>query len=134
VDFGQVCDPEADPGRENSFHFPVIALVADPAQTMAPGVGLRYVFGMATTKITITLEHQQVQAIRELVSAGQTDNVSAFVKHAVGIALFDAAGWKVMLGQALQQTGGRLTKKEIEWADRILCPAEKTKRTKRKAA
>ena len=35
-------------------------------------------------------------------------SVSAFVKHAVGVALFNAAGWKVLLGDALQQTGGHL--------------------------
>ena len=78
------------------------------------------VIGMATVKITITLEDQQLKEIRALVAAGQTPNTSAFIKHAVGIALSDAAGWKDMLQEALAQTGGPLTKKERDWADAIL--------------
>lgn len=80
------------------------------------------VFDMATTKITITLPDDQVEQIRALVATGGAANVSAFVKHAVGIALFDAAGWREMLEDALQQTGGPLTKKERAWADAILSP------------
>ena len=80
------------------------------------------VFGMATTKITITLLDDQVEQIRALVAAGQTASVSAFVKHAVGVALFDAAGWRELLEDALQQTGGPLTKKERDWADAVLGP------------
>jgi Arc/MetJ-type ribon-helix-helix transcriptional regulator len=78
------------------------------------------VFGMATTKITITLRVDQVEEIRALVAAGQAASVSAFVKHAVGVALFDAAGWRQMLKHALRQTGGPLTKKERAWADALL--------------
>ena len=55
------------------------------------------VFGMATQKITVTLEEDQVKEIHALVAAGQAANVSAFVQHAVGVALHDAAGWKEML-------------------------------------
>ena len=77
---------------------------------------------MATTKITITLQADQVEAIRALVAAGRSPNVSAFVQHAVGVALFDAAGWREMLEDALQQTGGPLTKKERDWADALLSP------------
>jgi Arc/MetJ-type ribon-helix-helix transcriptional regulator len=78
------------------------------------------VFGMATTKITITLPDDQVEEIRALVTAGQAASVSAFVKHAVRVALFDASGWSEMLGDALRQTGGPLTKKERAWADALL--------------
>jgi Arc/MetJ-type ribon-helix-helix transcriptional regulator len=78
------------------------------------------VCGMATAKITITLEEDQAGEIRELIAAGQTSSVSAFVKHAVSAALFDAAGWSAMVEDALRQTGGPLTKKEREWADAIL--------------
>jgi len=78
--------------------------------------------GMATTKITLTLPDGQVAEIRALVAAGQAANVSAFVKHAVGVALFDAAGWREMLADALRQTGGPLTKKERAWADALLSP------------
>ena len=82
------------------------------------------VFGMATKKITITLHKDQVKEIRSLVTAGQAASVSAFVQHAVGVALSDAAGWKEMLEDALQQTGGPLTKKERAWADALLSPQE----------
>ena len=78
------------------------------------------VLGMATTKITITLEDDQVHAIREYVGAGKASSVSAFVKHAVGVALFDAAGWRTMLDDALQRTGGPLTNEECAWADALL--------------
>lgn len=80
------------------------------------------VFGMATTKITITVEDNQLEETRALVAAGAAASVSAFVKHAVGVALSDAAGWREMLEDALQQTGGPLAKKERAWADALLSP------------
>jgi Arc/MetJ-type ribon-helix-helix transcriptional regulator len=83
------------------------------------------VFGMATTKITITLPDDQLHSIRDLVAAGKTGSVSAFVKHAVAVGLFDAAGWRVMLNDALQETGGPLTNDERKWADTLLHPPEK---------
>ena len=43
-------------------------------------------------------------------------------KHAVAVALSDAAGWSEMLEDALQQTGGPLTDTELAWADAILGP------------
>lgn len=89
------------------------------------------VLGMATTKITITIDDAQIEEIRALVAAGQAASVSGFVKHAIGIALFDAAGWREMLGDALQQTGGPLTRKERTWADAILSPT-KHSRTRRR--
>jgi Arc/MetJ-type ribon-helix-helix transcriptional regulator len=46
---------------------------------------------MATVKITVTLESDQVDSIRELVAAGRAASVSGFVQHAVRTALFDAA-------------------------------------------
>jgi Arc/MetJ-type ribon-helix-helix transcriptional regulator len=85
------------------------------------------VFGMATTKITITLPDHQVKEIRALVGAGQTAGISAFVKHAVGVALSDAAGWREMLKDALEQTGGPLSKEERAWADSILSPRVRKK-------
>jgi len=89
------------------------------------------VFGMATTKITVTLDEDQVKEIRALVAAGQAANVSAFVQHAVGVALYDAAGWREMLVDALQQTGGSLTKKERAWADAFLSPPERKRGVKK---
>ncbi len=91
------------------------------------------VFGMATTKITITLPDEQLMGMRAIVAAGEAASVSAFVKHAVGVALSDAAGWREMLHDALQQTGGPLTKQERAWADAILAPRQKGPR-KGKAA
>lgn len=78
------------------------------------------VIGMATTKITITLEDKQVEEIRSLVASGRSANISAFVQHAVRIALSDAAGWRDMLDGAMNETGGPLTAKERAWADRVL--------------
>lgn len=89
---------------------------------------------MATTKITITLESGQVDEIRALVAAGQAASVSAFVKHAVGVALHDASGWREMLQDALRQTGGPLTKEERAWADAILAPRARKGPRKGKAA
>lgn len=89
------------------------------------------VFGMATRKITITLRDDQIKEIRALVTAGQAASVSAFVQHAVGVALSDAAGWKEMLEGALQQTGGPLTQKERTWADALLSPREGKRRVKK---
>ena len=92
------------------------------------------VFGMATTKITITLPDDQLAEIRAIVAAGETRSVSAFVKHAIGVALNDAAGWQDMLNDALEQTGGPLTKKERAWADAILSGTERGKRSKKRNA
>jgi Arc/MetJ-type ribon-helix-helix transcriptional regulator len=85
------------------------------------------VSGMATTKITITLPDEQLHSIRELVVAGKAGSVSAFLKHAVGVALFDAAGWREMLNESLRQTGGPLTKEERRWADALLHPPPRKK-------
>jgi len=89
------------------------------------------VVGMATTKITITLPDDQVKEIRALVAAGRAASISAFVKHAVGVVLSDAAGWREMLEDALRQTGGPLTKKERAWADAILSPPGQKKASRK---
>ena len=78
------------------------------------------VIGMATAKITITIPKEQLAEISALVAAGRAANTSAFVKHAISMALYDAAGWREMLDDALRQTGGPLTNKERVWADEIL--------------
>ena len=89
--------------------------------------------GMATTKVTITLDDEQLAAIRKLVAADKTENVSGFVKHAVSVALADVAGWGATLGLALKETGGPLTAKERAWADSVL-KARPRSRSKRRAA
>jgi Arc/MetJ-type ribon-helix-helix transcriptional regulator len=93
------------------------------------------VFGMATSKITITIPDEQLDAIRTLVAGGQATSVSAFVKHSIGMALYDAAGWKQMLADALRDTGGPLTQTERAWADSLLAARPPAKRRRgRKAA
>jgi hypothetical protein len=93
------------------------------------------VHGMATSKVTITLKDDQLAAIRKLVAGGAADSVSGFVQHAVSVSLADVAGWGVMLGLALQATGGPLTAKERAWADALLAPAPGPRsRAKRRAA
>lgn len=87
---------------------------------MSRAAGRGMVFGMATTKVTITLPDEQLGEVRALVDAGRAGSVSGFVQHAVAVALHDAAGWREMLAQALQQTGGPLTGKERAWADAML--------------
>ena len=86
---------------------------------------------MATTKVTITLQNDQLDKTRALVAGGHATSVSAFVQHAVGVALFDAAGWDAMLQDSLQQTGSPPTKNERAWADAILAPDKPKKRTGR---
>jgi Arc/MetJ-type ribon-helix-helix transcriptional regulator len=89
------------------------------------------VIGMATTKITITLPDEQLAEVRAMVASGKSASVSGFVQHAVGVALFDAAGWREMLKDALDQTGGPLTKKERTWADALLAPGGRKKGSRR---
>ncbi|HEY2214945.1 MAG TPA: hypothetical protein VGH31_07815 [Acidimicrobiales bacterium] len=75
---------------------------------------------MATKKITITLEATQFDRIRELVESGKASSVSGFVQHAVGVSLDDVNGWGALLAQALQDTGGPLSRDEETWADEML--------------
>lgn len=86
------------------------------------------VIGMATKKVTVTLDEEQLERVRRLVSSGKAPSVSGFVQHAVSVSLDDVAAWGAMLAEALNQTGGDLTADERVWADRILGRrAEKTK-------
>ncbi len=78
------------------------------------------VVGMATKKITITLDEAQVDQIRSLVQARTAASVSGFVQHAVSVALDDVAGWGAVLAEALRETGGALSDDERAWADDIL--------------
>lgn len=78
------------------------------------------VFGMATKKVTVTLDESQLQRIRALVDAGSAPSVSGFVQHAVSVTLDDVAGWGALLAEALRQTGGALSDQERAWADAIL--------------
>lgn len=84
------------------------------------------VIGMATKKVTITVEETQLAAMRELVTVGQASSVSGFVQHAIAVALDDVAGWGAELADAVEQTGGPLTPEEIAWADDALGVARRT--------
>lgn len=75
---------------------------------------------MATKKITITLDDEQVRQVRYLVDAGRAASVSGFVQHAVSVALDDVAGWGAMLAQALEESGGPMSAEERAWADAAL--------------
>ncbi len=86
------------------------------------------VTGMATRKVTITLDEEQLARIRDLVSAGKAASISGFVQHAVGVALDDVAGWGAMLAEALAKTGGDLTGEERAWADEVLGTGRRGKR------
>jgi Arc/MetJ-type ribon-helix-helix transcriptional regulator len=83
---------------------------------------------MATRKVTVTLEEDQLARIRALVAAGKAATVSGFVQHAVGVALDDVAGWGAMLAEALTKTGGDLTAEERAWADEVLGTGRRGKR------
>jgi Arc/MetJ-type ribon-helix-helix transcriptional regulator len=83
---------------------------------------------MATKKVTVTLDADQLTAIRSLVEAHSTKSVSAFVQHAVAVSLNDVAGWGALLAGALEQTGGPLTKAERTWADGVLAEAGRKRR------
>ena len=76
--------------------------------------------GMATKKVTVTLDETQLGRIRALVEAGSAPSVSGFVQHSVEVALDDVAGWGALLAEALRQTGGTLSEEERAWADGIL--------------
>jgi Arc/MetJ-type ribon-helix-helix transcriptional regulator len=88
----------------------------DLGQTAHSGM----VTGMASKKVTITLDEAQLARIRALVAAGVAPSVSGFVQHAVGVSLDDVAGWGALLAEALQESGGALSDSERAWADEVL--------------
>ena len=90
------------------------------------------VIGMASKKVTVTLDEVELEKERSLVAKGSASSVSGFVQHAVSVALDDVAGWGAMLAEALAATGGPLTKDERAWADEAL--GVRKPRRKRSAA
>lgn len=89
---------------------------------------------MASKKVTITLDDEQLEAVRKLVHGGRAASVSGFIQHAVGIALNDVAGWGTMLDQALTESGGPMTKPERAWADSVLKTRRRNSKRRRHAA
>jgi Arc/MetJ-type ribon-helix-helix transcriptional regulator len=78
------------------------------------------VIGMATRKVTVTLDETQLEQIKRLIEAGTAPSVSGFVQHAVSVSLDDIAGWGALLAEALRETGGPLSDDERAWADELL--------------
>jgi Arc/MetJ-type ribon-helix-helix transcriptional regulator len=87
------------------------------------------VVGMASKKVTVTLDEVQIEAIRTMVTSGRASSISGFVQHAVGVALDDVAGWGAMLGEALRATGGPLSDDERMWADAALGVSKRRRRS-----
>lgn len=87
---------------------------------------------MATRKVTITLDAEDLDAIRELVAAKKAGSVSGFVQRAVKIGLQDVAGWRAALAEALEQSGGPMTAAERTWVDRTLAGKSARRRERRR--
>jgi Arc/MetJ-type ribon-helix-helix transcriptional regulator len=88
------------------------------------------VIGMATTKITITLPDRQLAEIRKRVAAQDSPTVSGFIQEAVQKSLENAAEFRAMVKEALNETGGPLKPKERAWARRMLRAKRVTKTRK----
>lgn len=88
---------------------------------------------MATTKITITVPDQQLEEIRERITAQEAASISGFIQQAVQKSLENAAEFRAMVNEALKETGGPLTPKERAWARKMLSPRKRGSRP-RKAA
>lgn len=86
------------------------------------------VVGMATRKVTITLDELQLEHIKNAVASGAAPSVSGFIQHAVGVALDDIAGWGALLAEALAATGGPVTADERAWADEHLGNSSRRRR------
>jgi Arc/MetJ-type ribon-helix-helix transcriptional regulator len=86
------------------------------------------VLGMATKKITITLPEAQIAEIRGRVAARESASVSGYIQHAVQRTLQNAAEFRVLLDEALQQTGGPVTSKERASARKALAPQKRRAR------
>jgi len=78
------------------------------------------VTSMATAKITITLPDRQLEEIRERVAAQNSPSVSGFIQQAVQKSLENAAEFRAMVEESLNQTGGPLKPKERAWARKML--------------
>ncbi len=95
----------------------------------ATGAGVGMVTGMATRKVTVTLDEAQLEEIRALVKQGKAKSVSGFVQHALRISLQDVAEFDAMHEASLLATGGPMTDEERRWADDILGLKKSGRRT-----
>lgn len=70
---------------------------------------------MATAKVTVTLDVDQVARIRALVARGSASSVSGFVQHAVGLALGGDLLGTPELGTAVQEAATRQGVSVASW-------------------
>jgi Arc/MetJ-type ribon-helix-helix transcriptional regulator len=84
---------------------------------------------MATTKITITLPDRQLAEIRKRVADQNAPTVSGFIQQAVQKSLENAAEFRAMVKQGLEETGGPLKPKERAWARKTLSPRSRGSRS-----
>ena len=81
-------------------------------------------------KIAVSLPPHLVNAAKKAVRAGRSPNVSAYVADALEEkAKHDDLA--ALLEEMLAETGGPMTKKEREWADRVLNRSPKPRPRKR---
>ncbi len=80
------------------------------------------VMSMATVKVTVTLQEEQLAEIRELVDRGQASSVSGYVQSAVCDSLDVVEGWKQMLSEVLEEHGPP-TEAEQRWLDEAMAIA-----------
>lgn len=67
------------------------------------------VFEMASVKVTVTVEEEQLRTMRDLVAHGKASSLAGFVQHAIDVALDDVAGWQRTLEEAAV-SGGPLSR------------------------
>lgn len=75
--------------------------------------------GMTKSKIAVSLDEELVAAVKEQVSSGQADSVSAYVSEALEdkLKVDDASAF---YEQVLLDSGGPMTDEERAWADKAL--------------
>ncbi len=84
------------------------------------------IIGMTMRKVTVTIDEHDLARVRALVADGASPSVSAFVQHAVAVALTDAELWDESFEQWLASTGGQITTEERAIADALLdAPADR---------
>ncbi|MBL8228842.1 MAG: hypothetical protein JNL98_10210 [Bryobacterales bacterium] len=83
---------------------------------------------MATVKITITLQQEQIEEIRRRVSIHESASVSGFIQRAVQRTLLNSSEFSAMVDQGLMESGGPLTPKERAWAKKALSPQKRRTR------
>ena len=74
------------------------------------------VIGMATKKVTVTIDERQLELIRDQVTAGRASSVSGFVQAALRSALDAETIWAQHLASTLDATGGPASEAERAWA------------------